>query len=250
MPTTEELSIVDRPSPNRDERYAGAPIDILVLHYTGMPTGAEALARLCDREAAVSAHYVIEEDGTVFRLVDEAKRAWHAGVAAWSGERDVNSRSIGIELVNPGHEFGYRPFTEGQMASLLGLAGGIVARYGIPPARVLGHSDVAPARKQDPGELFDWRWLARKGIGLWIDDAPDVGSTLKRGETSSAVRSLQLLLSDIGYDVPDTGRYDAKTEAVVRAFQRHFRPQAVTGEADGVTRGLIERLAAAVLASP
>src|SRR5262249_42163258 len=153
-------------------------IDMLVLHYTGMQSAAAAIDRLCDPAAKVSAHYLIEEDGTAWRLVDETRRAFHAGVSFWQGTTDVNSASIGIELVNPGHEWGYRPFPDAQMQTLETLAQEILRRHAIPPDRVVGHSDVAPARKQDPGELFDWRRLADAGIGLWPEEggraAPDL----------------------------------------------------------------------------
>ncbi len=159
--------IVEQPSPNHDARAEGKPLDMLLLHYTGMESAAAALDRMCDPAAKVSAHYMIDEDGTVYRLVDEDRRAWHAGVAHWAGEDDINSRAIGIELVNPGHEFGYRAFPEPQMAALEALCLDILSRHDIPPDRVLGHSDVAPDRRQDPGDLFDWKRLAAKGIGLW-----------------------------------------------------------------------------------
>src|SRR3954467_5121679 len=157
---------IDRPSPNHDDR-GGAAIDMLVLHYTGMQTAEPALARLCDPAAKVSAHYTIDEDGTVYAHVPEDRRAWHAGVSHWAGISNVNARSIGIELVNPGHEYGYREFPEAQIAALIELCGGILQRHPIPAARVLGHSDVAPARKEDPGELFPWQRLAKAGIGVW-----------------------------------------------------------------------------------
>ncbi len=161
------LKLISCPSPNHDERPVGGAVDILVLHYTGMKTADEALARLCDPAAKVSAHYTIGRDGRVFAHVPEERRAWHAGVSYWAGERNVNGRSIGIELVNPGHEFGYEPFPCAQIAALIDLAHGILKRHPIPPHRVLGHSDVAPARKTDPGEFFPWRHLAEFGIGLW-----------------------------------------------------------------------------------
>jgi len=157
---------IDRPSPNHDER-GDVAIDMLVLHYTGMASGAAALDRLCDPAAKVSAHYTIDEDGTVYAMVPEARRAWHAGVSWWGGDTNINTRSIGIELVNPGHEFGYRAFPDAQVAALTTLCHGILMRHPIPSARVLGHSDVAPARKDDPGELFPWERLAKLGIGLW-----------------------------------------------------------------------------------
>ncbi|MBL4613774.1 MAG: N-acetylmuramoyl-L-alanine amidase, partial [Magnetovibrio sp.] len=161
-------------SPNFDDRATGLPIDMLVLHYTGMQTCEAALERLCDKDAMVSAHYLIDEEGTVHRLVDEDKRAWHAGLAWWRGAMDVNGRSIGIELVNPGHEFGYRDFPDAQMTALEGLTSAIIKRHPIPPQNVVGHADTAPARKQDPGELFDWQRLAEFGVGLWIKDAKPV----------------------------------------------------------------------------
>ena len=224
--------MIERPSPNHDLRPPGVPIDILLLHYTGMEYGAAALARLCDPSAKLSAHYLVEEDGTIYRLVPEDRRAWHAGAACWAGARDVNARSIGIELTNPGHEFGYRAFPETQMASLERLAKGIVTRHRIPAARVLGHSDVAPTRKRDPGELFDWARLARIGLGLWpvrhvpAPDAPVPDAT---------VREVQEGLARFGYAVPTTGTYDSATRFVVTAFQRHFRPWRVDGRIDRET---------------
>ena len=159
--------MIARASANHGPRASGQAIDILLLHYTGMRSAQAALDRLCDPAAEVSAHYLVDEDGGVVALVDEARRAWHAGVARWAGAGDVNGRSIGIELANPGHEWGYRPFPTAQMAALAELARGVLARHPIPPAGVLAHSDVAPTRKLDPGELFDWAWLAERGIGLW-----------------------------------------------------------------------------------
>jgi N-acetylmuramoyl-L-alanine amidase len=229
------IAIRDRPSPNHDARPDGQAVDILLLHYTGMRSAAEALDRLVDPAAKVSAHYLVEEDGTVWRLVPEARRAWHAGVGSWAGAADINARSIGIELVNPGHEFGYRPFPEAQMAALETLARGILARHPIPPRRVLGHSDVAPARKEDPGELFDWARLARAGIGLW-PEIPEI----KDGPAPDLAR-LQADLARYGYGVPQTGALDEATRAVVAAFQRHFRPARVDGVPDA---GTAARLAA------
>jgi N-acetylmuramoyl-L-alanine amidase len=223
-------AIIDRPSPNHGPRRSG-PTDILLLHYTGMPTAAAALARMCDPAAEVSAHYMVDEDGTVCRLVDEGRRAWHAGDSFWAGETDINSRAIGIELVNPGHEFGYRPFPDAQMEALIALAGDIVARHAIPPARVLGHSDVAPARKQDPGELFDWPRLAAAGIGLW-----------PAGPVVDAAASVDAVVRDlaaIGYRITDD-------RAAVAAFQRHFRPTRFDGRIDAETAGLAAAVAALI----
>jgi len=232
------MTIIPYPSPNHGPRRGEAGIDTLVLHYTGMPTGAAALARLTDPEAQVSTHYLIEEDGRVFALVPEALRAWHAGVSFWAGERDINSRSIGIELVNPGHEHGYRAFPEAQMAALIALAQGILARHPIPPVRVLGHSDVAPARRQDPGELFDWPRLAAAGIGLW----PKPGA----GTPPATTRAVQAALQRFGYELTPTGTEDARTRTVIAAFQRHFRPRIVDGVADDETRARLGDLLAAL----
>jgi len=213
-------------SPNFDERRPDGLIDMLVFHYTGMQSAGEALQRLCDEQAKVSAHYVVDEDGMCYALVAEEHRAWHAGVASWRGNTDVNARSIGIEIVNPGHEFGYRPFPAVQMEAVRDLASGVLRRHPIPPRNVVGHSDVAPTRKQDPGELFDWPELAESGIGLWADgdaspvEAADVSPWLER----------------LGYDTADE-------KAALLAFQRHFLRDSLTGTADEPTRG---RLAAVV----
>ena len=207
-------------SPNHGPRRAGAAIDILLVHYTGMPTARSALERLCDPAAQVSAHYVIDEDGTVHALVPEDRRAWHAGAGYWKGERDINSRSVGVELVNPGHEWGYRPFPAAQMEAFAELALGILDRHGILPHRVLGHSDVSPARKEDPGELFDWEGLARLGIGFW----PEPGDG---DEGMGDVAEAQRLLGRFGYEVAETGTLDAMTRVAATAFQRHFMPRRV-----------------------
>lgn len=213
-------------SPNCNERKL--PISMVVLHYTGMQTMQEALDRLCDPVAEVSAHYLIDEDGTVIRLVPEEKRAWHAGRSYWRGITDVNSASIGIEMVNPGHEFGYRPFTEAQMESLIPLLSSIMARHNIEPANVVGHSDVAPARKQDPGELFDWELLARYGLAL---PTPHPRIRLLHENPGAFYLSLERF----GYEVTD-GR------AAVAAFQRRFRPRIVDGELDGEVGALLFEL--------
>jgi N-acetylmuramoyl-L-alanine amidase len=234
---------LDRPSPNHDARPADQTVDILLLHYTDMESAEAALARLCDPGARVSAHYCVDEDGTVYRLVGEDRRAWHAGAASWAGASDINARSIGIELVNPGHSCGYRPYPEAQMAALIGLAKAVLARHPIPPARVLGHSDVAPARKQDPGELFDWRALAAAGIGLW---PREVKSAAEPPEPLPDIAEIQARLARFGYEVPRHGRLDGDTRAVITAFQRHFRPSAVTGEADGETVARLQALLTAI----
>lgn len=216
------------PSPNHDSRPV--PVDMLVIHYTGMATLAEAEARLCDPAAQVSAHYLIDRAGRVTRMVAEDRRAWHAGRAFWAGARDINARSIGIELENRGHEWGYQPFPDAQITALEALCRDILARHPIPPERVLGHADVAPTRKQDPGELFDWARLAAAGIGLWPDGA-------RPGDPAS----VPMLLARLGYDV------DADLAACIAAFQRHWRPTLVDGHADAETAG---RLAALLAMTP
>lgn len=228
------LDLIEAPSPNFDARRA-AP-DMLVLHYTGMPTGEGALARLRDPEARVSAHYLVEEDGRVFRLVAEERRAWHAGKSWWKGETDCNAASVGIEVVNPGHEFGYRPFPEVQIEAVIALVGEVRERWTIPNDRVVAHSDVAPARKEDPGELFPWKRLAEAGHGLWFEPVPAPGPALAEGDEGVGVFALQAGLHRLGYEPRPSGVYDAETATVVRAFQRHWRPEAVDGVADGETR--------------
>lgn len=219
--------ITEHPTANWDERPNGAPIDMLVVHYTGMPTAEAALSRLTDPTAKVSAHWLIGEDGVIFSMVPEALRAWHAGVSFWRGATCINARSIGIELVNPGHEFGYRPFPERQMAALLELATDIVTRHSIPARNVVGHADVAPRRKMDPGELFDWRRLARAGVGLWPEEA--CNSNLAPDHVAD-------LLACIGYEIADI-------LATLRAFQRHFRPESIDGRLDSQTAALVAGLA-------
>lgn len=200
-------------SPNQNDRPPGTVTDMLVLHYTGMRTAEDALQRMCDPSAEVSAHYMIDRKGCVYTLVPEEKRAWHAGVSFWRGSVGVNARSIGIELVNPGHEFGYSPFPDDQIASLIVLAQEILARHPIAPGGVVGHSDVAPARKADPGELFPWKRLAKAGIGLWP----------KRGGETVGVSAL----AAFGYGLPPD--VDVSLADVIRAFQRRFRPARITG---------------------
>jgi len=203
--------LIFAPSPNFDARPAG--VEFLVLHYTGMQSAAAAVERLCDLASKVSAHYVVDEDGTVYRLVEEANRAWHAGVSFWRGVSGLNDGSVGIEIVNPGHEFGYRAFPDVQMAAVAALSLGIIERHGILARDVVGHSDIAPDRKQDPGELFPWAWLAEQGVGVWTDEEAAPGDLLAD-------------LTAIGYDV----RFPAAT--VITAFQRHFLPERLTGVGD------------------
>jgi N-acetylmuramoyl-L-alanine amidase len=235
----------DAPSPNHDERPDGMPVDMLVLHYTGMRTAKEAIARLRDPAAEVSAHYVVDEDGTVIRLVPEDRRAWHAGQSQWRGHTGLNGRSIGVEIVNPGHEWGYRDFPVLQVAAVCDLCLSILARHPIAPRDIVAHSDIAPDRKQDPGERFPWADLARNGVGLWPVDVPDDGTG---GATRDAVslRPVRAALSFIGYRVDREGPLDPGLSTVLRAFQRHWRPEAVTGQADAGTRARLAALAALI----
>jgi len=219
--------MIAAPSPNHDAREG--PVDHLVLHYTGMRSAGAALARLCDPAARVSSHYLVDEDGTAYALVDEARRAWHAGISFWRGMTGLNDRSIGIEIVNPGHEFGYRAFPPAQMEVVAALSRAILARHPIPARNVVAHSDIAPDRKQDPGELFPWSWLAGQGVGLWNDDPGAPGE-------------LMADLAAIGYDTT------LPQGPVIMAFQRRFLPGHLTGEADSPTaaraaaiRALMER---------
>lgn len=218
------LKVKDLPSPNFSQRPPEMEVDVLVLHYTGMRTGREALSRLCDAKTQVSSHYVVEEDGQIFRLVPEDKQAWHAGISCWNGKAALNENSIGIEIVNPGHEYGYRPFPQVQMDAVLELTKNITSRYNIAPHNVVGHSDIAPMRKQDPGELFDWKYLARHGVGLWVDvgqvrHASKLVASL--GDESLNVATIQKMLLCYGYHIRVDGLYGEKTESVIRAFKRH-----------------------------
>lgn len=220
--------MIDAPSPNIDARPDSVPVDTLILHYTGMQSGQAAIDRLRDPAARVSSHYVVEEDGQVWRLVPEPLRAWHAGVSYWRGHTVLNDRSIGIEIVNPGHEWGYRPFPPVQMAAVRDLCRGILARHPIPARNVIGHSDVAPDRKQDPGELFDWAGLAADGIGVWPPDSVHQGD-----ETA------ETLLSGIGYGPGDLA-------TTLMAFQRHWLQDRVTGQLDADTWARLRAVRAAV----
>ena len=232
-------------SPNFDERQGGAP-DMILLHYTGMESTEAALARLVDPAAKVSSHYFVHEDGRVLQLVPEASRAWHAGEALWNGESDLNSRSIGIEIVNPGHDFGYPDFPRAQIEAVIALCRDIIKRSGIRADRVLAHSDVAPLRKQDPGEKFPWDLLHDKGIGHLVAPAPlTEGPALKFGDRGEAITMLQTMLARYGYGIPLTGEFDATTAAAVTAFQRHFRSARVDGIADTSTVTTLRDLLAA-----
>jgi N-acetylmuramoyl-L-alanine amidase len=231
------------PSPNHGERKDGRRPDMIVLHYTGMPEASAALERLRAPASEVSAHYLVLEDGRIIQLVPENRRAWHAGVASWAGETDINSCSIGIEIVNPGHDYGYRDFPKRQIAALTALCRGILTRYTIPPARVLGHSDVAPARKQDPGEKFPWRTLHDSGVGNWVKPARIAdGALLALGDRGDAVTAMQRDLAEYGYGIAANGNYDSTTHEVVTAFQRHFRPERIDGVSDESTRNTLRDL--------
>lgn len=222
-PGREPMSIIDAPSPNFDAR--DQPVSVLVLHYTGMQDAESAIARLRDPAAKVSAHYLVAEDGTVLRMVDEAQRAWHAGVSYWRGMTGLNSHSVGIEIVNPGHEWGYRPFPDEQMDALIPLVADIVARHRITRGNVVGHSDIAPARKRDPGELFPWNKLARLRLAL-----PRPTKNLMDPNWTEG--GFMLALERFGYDVADK-------MAAVMAFQRRFRPELVDGEIDAELRMIL-----------
>ena len=240
-------AIVSRfvPSPNHGDRREGRQPNLLLLHYTGMPTAEAALSRLCDPAAEVSSHYLVMEDGAVIQLVPEDRRAWHAGAASWAGETDINSCSVGIEIVNPGHEGGLPPYGENQIASVIGLCRAIVGHWGIRPDRVLGHSDVAPGRKEDPGELFPWDRLAASGIGHWVAPARVTGgAVLEPDDTGPEVEALQDALAFYGYGVETTGVLDLATRQVVTAFQRHFRPARVDGVVDRSTLATLQELIA------
>jgi N-acetylmuramoyl-L-alanine amidase len=224
------------PSPNHGERNQGRLPDMIVLHYTGMPDVEGAIKQLCTAGTDVSAHYIVLEDGRIVQCVPEARRAWHAGVASWAGEEDINSCSIGIEIVNRGHDWGYPDFPSRQIAAVIALCRGIMLRRGVPSHRVLGHSDIAPSRKKDPGEKFPWHSLANSGVGHWVQPAPIVrGDTIRIGTVSEDVRDMQRALAKYGYGVETNGKYDGPTREVVAAFQRHFRPARVDGIADQST---------------
>jgi N-acetylmuramoyl-L-alanine amidase len=227
------LHIRDLPSPNQDDRQ-GVPIDMLILHYTGMRSAQEAIGRLRDPAARVSSHYVVDEDGSVLRLVAEERRAWHAGVSYWRGRTDLNGCSLGVEVVNPGHEWGYRDFPILQLAVVCDLCLAILSRHAIPACNIVAHSDVAPDRKEDPGEKFDWRGLAQNGVGLWPQDVPDLGTTGTVRDAAS-MRDVRAALGEIGYRVAPEGAFDPTLAAILRAFQRHWRPEAITGQADAGT---------------
>lgn len=223
------MIITDRPSPNFNAR--NQPVSMLVLHYTGMESAEAALDRLADPVARVSAHYVVLEDGGVIRMVEEDKRAWHAGVSRWRGRTDINAASVGIEIVNGGHEFGLPAYPDAQMEAVIALSRALLARHAIPPVNVVGHSDIAPERKTDPGERFDWGRLAEAGVGVFPDGParPAPKTETKAGR----------LLEEIGYGISWDGAGPADFSTVLTAFQRRYRPSRVDGGLDGETAGLI-----------
>jgi N-acetylmuramoyl-L-alanine amidase len=233
-------------SPNHGERRGGARPSLLILHYTGMEDADEALERLCSPRSEVSAHYLVFEDARIVQCVQESRRAWHAGLSAWNDITDVNSHSIGIEIANPGHEFGYTDYPSVQVDAVVALCRDIVDRHGMRADRLLGHSDVAPARKLDPGEKFPWRSLHAAGLGHWTEPAP-LGSkrgAFTIGASGTEVSTLQEALRRYGYGLDVTGVFDEITQQVVRAFQRHFRPARVDGLADRSTRRTLAALLA------
>jgi N-acetylmuramoyl-L-alanine amidase len=246
FPADSSVATDVRTSANHNERAGGRRPDMIVLHYTGMADAEAALERLCSPESQVSAHYFVFEDGRVFQLVPESRRAWHAGVSFWAGETDVNSCSIGIEIANPGHDHGYPDFPKRQIAAVTALCRGIQTRNAISPIRVLAHSDVAPARKQDPGEKFPWRTLYESGVGHWVKPAPIVegGAVYALGDRDRAIALMQDALAKYGYGVAATGTYDSATNDAVTAFQRHFRPARVDGVSDQSTRDTLDDLLA------
>jgi N-acetylmuramoyl-L-alanine amidase len=231
------------PSSNINERVKGQAVSILLLHYTGMETAAKALHWLTAPESQVSCHYLVDEHGAITQMVDENMRGWHAGAGSWRGEEDVNSRSIGIEIHNPGHTHGYIDFPQMQMTAVADLAHDIISRHNILARDVLAHSDIAPARKIDPGEKFDWKFLHEKGVGHWVAPEPiSGGSFLQQGDKGDAVLALQSLLKLYGYGIQLTSFFDEATKQTVAAFQRHFRPAKVDGVADQSTVATLHKL--------
>jgi N-acetylmuramoyl-L-alanine amidase len=232
-----------RVSPNFGPRRDGAAPSLVILHYTGMETGEAAEAWLCNDKSEVSSHYIVHEDGRIVQMVRETDRAWHAGKSSWRGESDVNSASVGIEIVNPGHTLGYPDFTDPQIGAVTSLCRGLAARHGIAPHGFLAHSDVAPGRKIDPGERFPWARLAQAGVGHWVEPVPAGGTPLlAAGDRGDAVEELQSMLALYGYGVEISGVFDDTTRLVVEAFQRHFRQAQVDGVADRSTAETLRRL--------
>jgi N-acetylmuramoyl-L-alanine amidase len=234
-------------SPNIEPRHGGMKPDMIVLHYTGMESASAACAWLRDPKSGVSCHYLVDEEGVVVQMVDEEMRAWHAGLSSWRGASDINTRSIGIEIQNPGHSQGYPDFPDAQMAGVIMLCHDILGRHEIPSRNIVAHSDVAPGRKVDPGEKFSWDRLHQKGIGHWVEPAAIIpGPALQLGGGGEAVEEVQTLLSRYGYGIAASGEYDAAMQTVVSAFQRHFRTARIDGIADASTIETLKRLVAAL----
>ncbi|MBN9221238.1 MAG: N-acetylmuramoyl-L-alanine amidase [Mesorhizobium sp.] len=243
----DEPSAEVRVSPNFGPRRDTPKPDMIVLHYTGMATGAGAEAWLCDPASEVSSHYLVHENGHIVQMVRESDRAWHAGKSSWFGRTDINSCSVGIEIVNPGHSLGYPHFPRRQIDAVISLCRGIAGRHAIPAKRVLAHSDVAPGRKIDPGEKFPWTVLFDAGVGHLVPAAPvRRGAALRPGDAGAAVEAMQSMLALYGYGVEISGIFDPQTRVVVEAFQRHFRPRLVDGLADGSTMRTLQRLLSSV----
>ena len=240
-----KLATLWHPALNREARAGCRAPDMLILHYTGMESCEAALDWLTCEVSKVSCHYLVDQDGRITQMVAEAERALHAGQSFWAGETDLNSCSIGIEIHNPGYDFDYPDFTEAQMQAVEALCTDILTRHAIPPDRVLAHSDIAPGRKRDPGEKFDWARLARAGIGLWVEPLPPSGDLgLGVGDESEEVAKLQEALAAYGYGVEPTGTFGRGLEQVVQAFQLHFRRARIDGRADASTRATLDRLLA------
>jgi N-acetylmuramoyl-L-alanine amidase len=234
--------IAEHPSPNQNDRKL--PVSMLVLHYTGMETGEAALERMCDPAAEVSAHYMVQEDGRVLRLVPDDKRAWHAGRSEWNGVTDVNSASLGIEIANGGHDYGLPAYPDAQINALIPLCKRLIERYDIQPRNIVGHSDIAPERKNDPGEHFPWSGLAAAGIGLWPGEGNgDRRVLFEPGDRDRGVTLLQRALAGVGYAVELDGVMSDRMVATVRAFQRRYRPEQIDGVVDMETLDLASRLA-------
>jgi N-acetylmuramoyl-L-alanine amidase len=236
------------PSPNAGERRKGLSPRLVVLHYTGMTSAEQAIEWLANPKSKVSCHYVVDEEGRITQMVPEGKRAWHAGASHWAGEADINSVSIGIEIQNPGHDRGYPDFPLGQMQGIAALCRDIARRRAVPPEGILAHSDVSPGRKIDPGEKLDWGWLARAGVGHWVEPAPldPACADLVPEDETGTIAEAQALLRRYGYDIEVHGGLDARTRVVVRAFQTHFRPKRVDGQLDRATFDTLSRLVAAL----
>jgi N-acetylmuramoyl-L-alanine amidase len=239
------LAVRDLPSPNHDARPDATPIDVLVLHYTATRSTADAVRRLRDPAAGVSAHYLVDEDGAILRLVAEDRRAWHAGPSWWRGLTALDDRSIAIAIANPGHDLGYQPFGALQTAAVCDLCLSILSRHRVPPRNIVGHADIAPDRAQGPGEMFDWLGLAENGVGLFPPGIPDLGAG-GAVRDAAGLRDVRRALAAIGYRVAPEGPLDPALSAVLRAFQRHWRGEAVTGQADAGTLARLLAVARAV----